>query len=205
MEYINYDSLQTGDIVLFSNKNHDIQSYISSLIKYFTSSQYNHIGMIVRDPDFTENPLKGIYIWQSSFEPTPDPQDGKIKIGVQLTKLEQCFKNEGNVVNIVRRVNCPKEFFSKDNLKEVHKVVYDKPYDFHPEDWIGALIKKDPEPQKTDRFWCSALVGYIYTKCGLLDEKTNWSILRPSDFALASENLNFNHDCSLENKEYRLK
>ena len=27
-----------------------------------------------------------------------------------------------------------------------------------------AFFRKDGEPQKTDRFWCSALVGYIYTR-----------------------------------------
>ena len=44
---------------------------ISLLITYFTDSEYSHIGMIVRDPDFTEKPLKGIYLWQSSYEGTP--------------------------------------------------------------------------------------------------------------------------------------
>ena len=49
----------------------------------------------------------------------------------------------------------------------------------------GLYLEMDAKPQKTDRFWCSALVGYIYTKCGLLDEKTDWSILRPSDFFIS--------------------
>ena len=41
---------------------------------------------------------------------------------------------------------------------------------------LEVIIVYD-DPQKTDRFWCSALCGFIYTKCGLLDPKTDWSIL----------------------------
>ena len=37
----------------------------------------------------------------------------------------------------------------------------------------------------------SALVGYIYTKCGILKSDTDLSILRPSDFSIMSEHLKF--------------
>ena len=58
-------------------------------------------------------------------------------------------------------------------------------------DWINAFFKRDSEPQKTSRFWCAALVGYIYTKVGILDKDTDWSILTPNDFSLSGENLKF--------------
>ena len=45
--------------------------------------------------------------------------------------------------------------------------------------------------QNTKRFWCSALVGYIYTKCGILSESTEWSCLSPADFSSNSEDLAF--------------
>ena len=70
-------------------------------------------------------------------------------------------------------------------------------------DW--ALFRKDGEPQKTDRFWCSALIGYIYTKCGILKADTDWSILRPSDFSLDGELLNFNEGFSLSVEETRIQ
>ena len=72
-------------------------------------------------------------------------------------------------------------------------------------DWIEAFLQKDSKPQKTDRFWCSALVGYIYTKCGLLNEKTDWTILRPSDFSLSGENLKFINGNKLENREIMIQ
>ena len=60
--------------------------------------------------------------------------------------------------------------------------------------------EKDENPQKTSRFWCSALVGYIYTSCGLLNEETDWSILRPSDFSIEGQNLILNNNVKLDDK-----
>ena len=73
-----------------------------------------------------------------------------------------------------------------------------------PQDWIQALFRKDNNPQKTNRFWCSALVAYIYTKCGVLNENTDWSIVRPSDFSLMGENLKFNKNYKLSDEETKI-
>ena len=37
--------------------------------------------------------LKGYYVWESGWEGTPDPQDGKVKFGVQITPFEEIFQN----------------------------------------------------------------------------------------------------------------
>ena len=68
-----------------------------------------------------------------------------------------------------------------------------------PRDWIRALLRIDNKPQKTDRFWCSALIGYIYTKCGILNPDTDWSIMSPSDFSIETNNLNYLGENKLEN------
>ena len=46
--------------------------------------------------------------------------------------------------------------------------------------WIGY------NPRKTDKFYCSSLVAYIYTELGLLDKNTRWTDIFPSYFS--SEN-----------------
>ena len=56
------NNFNTGDLLLF---NYDSFSFISWIIKIFTNSQYTHIGMIVKDPEFTNPPLKGIFVWES--------------------------------------------------------------------------------------------------------------------------------------------
>ena len=175
------------------------------MIKCCTHSNYSHIAMVLKDPSFIDPPLKGLYVWESGWEGQPDPQDGKVKLGVQITPLEEVLSDFGNSIIISRQIECSNSIFTDDKLKEIHDVVYNKPYDIVPRDWVEALLRKDSHPQKTDRFWCSALVGYIYTKCGVLDPTTDWSILRPSDFSLDGEELNFINNCMLSNIETRIK
>ena len=201
--------LKTGDLILFGGKRNYKSwiSYFSSFVKYTTSSFVTHVGVILKDPTFLNKALKGTYVWESGWEGTPDPQDGKIKLGVQITPLEEIIKssNELNISLLVRPINYSGESpFNYTKLKEIHEAVYDKPYDIVPKDWIEALLRKDPDPQKTDRFWCSALVGYIYTKAGILKADTDWSILRPSDFSLESEFLNINEGFSFEACETKI-
>jgi len=203
-------TLKTGDIILFGGKRNYSSwiSFFSSFVKYTTSSFITHVGFVLKDPTFLNKSLKGIYLWESSWEGTPDPQDGKIKLGVQITPLEEIIKDSKklNITLLVRRINYKNKQnpFTNDKLKEIHNIVYDKPYDIVPKDWINALLRRDNNPQKTNRFWCSALVGYMYTKCGILDQNTDWSIMRPSDFSLESEDLKFREDYSLELSEIKL-
>ena len=77
--------LKTGDLLLFDNKGGGIMGIFSSLIKKITKSDISHIAMVLKDPDFIDPPLKGIYVRESNYEGKPDPQDGTIKFGVQIT------------------------------------------------------------------------------------------------------------------------
>ena len=166
--------LKTGDIILFNNQSGGFFEYLADMIRYGTHSNYTHIGFIIKDPTFISPNLKGIYVWESGWEGEPDPQDDKIKLGVQLTPIEEILKHfEGSKASF-RKIKYENNPFTEEKLLEVHKVVYEKPYDIMPQDWIQALFRKDNNPQKTSRFWCSALVAYIYTKCGVLNEKTDW-------------------------------
>mgnify|MGYP001175870852 FL=1 len=199
--------LKTGDILLFDYEAGGIFGLFTRLIQYFTKSKFSHVAMVLKDPSFIHPSLKGYYIWESSWEGKPDPQDGKIKLGVQITPFDEIYEHykEKKSSIYVRRVNCNPELFNDSKLKEIHDVVYNKPYDIVPKDWLEAIERKDSDPQKTDRFWCSALVGYIYTKAGLIDEKTDWSVLRASDFSLEYKDiLTFNEGCSLEDKETQI-
>ena len=199
---MNLSDLKTGDLILCVNKKKSgLFGAFTSMIQWGTHSNYTHTGMILKDPEFIHPSLKGLYIWESSEEKNPDPQDGKMKIGVQITPLLElldAYKNRGHV--FYRSIECPDSCFSNENLKAVHDVVYNKPYDINPIDWVEAFLQVDFNPQKKDRFWCSALVGCIYTKCGLLQKNTDWSIMTPNDLSLSGENLNWNNNCSLKNE-----
>ena len=177
-------NLNTGDILLFDYEGGGSMGIFSWLIKKATKSNITHVGMVLKDPVFINPSLKGYYVWESGWEGTPDPQDGKVKFGVQITPFEEIFQNykKKNGKIYVRRVTCPINLFTTEKLLQIHEIVYDKIYDIIPTDWIEAAFRRDDNPQKTSRFWCSALVGYIYTQCGCLHPGTDWSIIRPSDF-----------------------
>ena len=156
---------------------------------------------VLRDPVWIDSELKGLYLWESSYEGTPDPQDGKIKLGVEVTPIEQVFSERYDSSIWCRRINSPNDKFTVYNLMKTHSIVYDKPYDFHPGDWIEAFIRKDKNPQKTERYFCSALAAMIYTECDILKKDTDWSIVRPSDFDIESTNndkyIHFQEQCFL--------
>lgn len=184
------DKLKTGDIILFTSNAKGIWGLISDMIQWGTDSKFTHSAMVLKDPTFIHPTLKGLYVWESGWEGKPDPQDGKIKLGVQITPLRdiiELYKKEGGEC-YYRSIDCDPECFSVDNLKHIHDIVYNKPYDICPFDWIEAYMRKDPNPQNTERFWCSSFIGYIYTKCGILENDLDWSILRPSDFSLEYDN-----------------
>jgi cell wall-associated NlpC family hydrolase len=200
------DNLKTGDLLLFSESGHGFMHMLSSLIKWCTHSSYTHVAMVLKDPSFIHPSLRGTFVWESSWEGTPDPQDGKIKLGVQITPLAEilrAYKKTGRV--FLRKIITDTNSFAEANLAEIHKTVYDKPYDIVPKDWIEALFQVDDKPQKTNRFWCSALVGYIYAKCGILQADTDWSILRPCDFGIEAEKLDYAGESKLESIETRIQ
>ena len=200
-------NLKTGDILLFDYEGGGPMGFFSWLIKKATRSNITHVAMVLKDPVFINPVLKGYYVWESGWEGTPDPQDGMVKFGVQITPFEEIFqsykKDKGKIY--VRRVTCPIDLFTTEKLSQIHEIVYNKIYDIIPRDWIEAAFRRDDNPQKTSRFWCSALVGYIYTKCGLLKPDTDWSNLRASEFSVEYDNnIKFINGASLDNTEIQI-
>ncbi len=194
----NFDSLKTGDILLFVErpKNYFMRLF-NWAIATATSSPYSHTAVVLRDPTFIHPTLKGLFIWESSWETTPDPQDDKVKLGVQITPFYQFLKNFCGQI-YVRRLVKGRDLIKPERLNHIHRVVYCKPYDLHIKDWIQAWKREDSEPQKTDRFWCSALVAYILVGLGFLPDKTDWSVIRPEDLSSHSNYLTFCDCCQYE-------
>ena len=108
--------------------------------------------MVVKNPDFLENGKTckdGLYFWESSWEGLniKDINDNKSKLGVQIVPLKEILYNNKDVCDFyVRKLN--NHSFNNDDLKKINDVVYNKPYDLYPKDWINALLKRDPTPQK---------------------------------------------------------
>lgn len=192
-----FDSLQTGDIILFeqTHANSWPIRLLDGIIRGATHSGFTHVAFVLRDPTFIHPTLKGLYIWESGWEGKPDPQDDKVKLGVQITPLHEYLQNfNGNVY--VRHLTHGKECVTHEVLNDIHGVVYDKPYDIHVKDWVQAWLRCDSEPQKTDRFWCSAFVSYILVCIGFLEDSLDWSIVRPCDLSSTSNYISLLSKCT---------
>ena len=199
--------LKPGDLLLCDDLEYKSWGLLSWLIKFATKSDFSHVGMIVVDPEFTDVSLKGTYVWTSGISDVPDPEDNTKKFGVQFVPYDHFIKTYSGKI-YVRRIEFEnieeyKKIFNFEKLKEIHKVVYDKPYDIVVTDWIEAYCKKDPHPQKTSRFFCSAFIGYIYTKLSLLDAGLDWSILYPSYFSSENKTFSLHHNATLT-KEHQI-
>jgi len=168
------EELKTGDILLFNeHPNNIFMGILDYLIKICTNSSYSHSAIVIRDPPWLEE--KGVYVWESTYHGNPDPQDGKIKFGVQITPITRYTEDYPGIVTIyVRKCSAP-ELWTLKILNEIHDTVYCKPYDIYPQDWLEALIQIDLFKPRTTRFFCSALVAYIILRVGIIDPSTNWT------------------------------
>ena len=176
--------LQTGDLILFRGT-----SWISTILEYVGKSKYSHIGIVIKNPRFlNENLEDGLYLLDSSFGSSPDVEDGRIKYGVQLHKLDDILAQCSPKSVYVRKITATRDQAFYEKFAQVHKDVYDKPYDLHICVWIEAKLNMDaPIPVNTvwrwtNRFWCSALVSYIYCKVGWISE-CNWGIIAPREYS----------------------
>ena len=197
MSLSRFSELQTGDIILVNNQSSSwVWSSFDWIIRSATSSPYSHVAMVVRDPTWLNPSLKGLYLWESSYNGTKDPQDGLVKVGVQLTPFHEFLDGfKGKIY--WRKLEKGRHLITPKLLKTIHETVYMKPYDCRINDWYNAWSRKDSEPQKTDRFWCSALVAYFLVQFKFLDDKTDWSIIRPDDLSSGTQYLDFNRDICL--------
>lgn len=70
-----------------------------------------------------------------------------------------------------------------DKLTKIHEIIHDKPYDTDPLDLIRVELRIDlGDCRKTNEFFCSALVAFIYTQLGFLPTDTQWDLVLPKDF-----------------------
>lgn len=85
------DQLQTGDVVLFSGR-----GFFSWLIQVFTNSNWSHVGMVVKLPEYDT-----VLLFESTtLSKTKGFFTGKTKEGVQLVSLSSRIKDYNGKVAI---------------------------------------------------------------------------------------------------------
>lgn len=179
-KFVNFNELDDLDIVFF----HGTGYWFSYIIEWFTGSPISHVGIILKDPTYINPNFKGTYILESGIEPFPDAENNKYKFGVQINSLDEVL-DKLNGYSFVRKLEgCTLDKkIIKNKLKIIHDLVHDKPYDYLPTDLLNALLKVDhSDTHKLNKFFCSALVAYVYTKMGILPSDFEWSLTLPRFF-----------------------
>lgn len=166
--------LETGDLILFEDTS---GFFFSSLIKFFTKSKYTHCGIILKSPTYINPNLTGIYLLESGYEDFNDSEENTKKFGVQIIDFNKKL-NEYNghiwIRKLLKRDNI------EDIIKEYHPLIHNKEYDYNIFDLVKVIIKDPNNEQRTKSFFCSALVCYLYTQCGLLPSTTKWDMDTPN-------------------------
>ena len=92
-----YDTLKTGDLIIFSGNN----NIISCAVKIALWSKWTHIGIVVRDPDFliAHDKKKGLYLLNSDWPYEKDIETVTKRNGVQLVDLRKKIESyDGHIV-----------------------------------------------------------------------------------------------------------
>ena len=193
---MDFSNFKTGDIILF----HGTNSYIASFIEYFTGSQFSHVGIVLKNPKFIDPAISdGYYLLESGLEDFPDSEDDMKKFGVQIVPLRKKLESYSGTY-CVRHLECERDDKFYDKISMIHECIHNQPYDLCISDWIKAYFDWPcGNVQKTNTFWCSALVCFVYVKMGFLPQTIDWTLVRPSYFN--QNNLPLSN-CTLTNIEW---
>jgi hypothetical protein len=155
------DTFSTGDIILFNGN-----GFISDVIERVTHSEWSHVGMVVKDPDYLIQtpPTKGLFLFESDIPASTDPcididtgrvcsqanscvsgrpgtsTSGERLRGVSLVHLKERIEQyDGGVA--YRKLNWDKTESEINNMfKIVYNTTYHKKYDVNPLDLIDPLV-----------------------------------------------------------------
>lgn len=173
-------NLDDFDILLFRGQNY----WFSYIVEYFTWSDFSHVGIFLNGATEIKPGLTKPLMFESGYERIPDAIEDRIKWGVQISDLQKVVDNyDGKVY--YRKLNISEELRqkAKEGLAAVYQKIAEAPYDYNLCDLMRAEFDIDVgDVQKTDEFFCSALVAYVYAKLGLLSPQTAWDLITPKDF-----------------------
>ena len=78
------ESLETGDLILFSGN----VGVVDMIIKFFTWSKWTHVGIVLKDPTYISEELKGHYLLECGYN-SFENVDHNTRYGVQLVDLKE--------------------------------------------------------------------------------------------------------------------
>jgi len=191
-----YETLITGDIILFGYNN----SIISNLVQIATSSVWTHVGIVIKNPDFlinSEGIIDGLFLLNSDGQYEKDIETNEPKFGVQLVDLRKKIENyDGLIVaRHLLKINETHTIIENKKRNEMfttaYQSIFGKSYDYIPLNLLITIFHSRGyefadnwiNNRHTDYLFCSAMVTYIYTITGIMDKHTKWSLYTPDFFS----------------------
>lgn len=180
------DQMETGDLLLF----HGAGFWFSYVVEWATWSEFSHIGMILKDPTYIRSDLKGIYMLESGTEKFPDAVEHKIHYGVQVVSMEKLMENYcGRVYfkKLERPAVKPVNEGVANSFDQVVQFVWNKIEDLPYDDNLWDLMRVEfglnwGDMHRNNKFFCSALVTFLYERFGLFKKEVNWDLILPEDY-----------------------
>lgn len=176
----NLKDLETGDVMLF----HGEGFWFSWVVEWATWSEFSHVATVLKDPTYLDPKLKGLYILESGEEKFPDAIEHKLHFGVQVVNLEKVIEYYTGKV-FYRKLNVTPETRSQfpTELKRIWDEIKDRPYDDNIWDLLRIEFGLDwGNMDRTNKFFCSALVTFCYERFGILSLDIPWDLITPEDF-----------------------
>lgn len=186
VDWRNYvDQMETGDLLLF----HGAGYWFSYVVEWATWSEFSHIGMILKDPTWIREDLKGIYMLESGTEKFPDAVEHKIHYGVQVVSIEKLMEFYCGRVYFKKlvRPNKIESIGVAESFDSVIQYVWNKIEDIPYDDNLWDLMRTEfgikwGDMHRTNKFFCSALVTFLYDRFGLFQTELDWDMILPEDY-----------------------
>jgi hypothetical protein len=127
----------------------------------------------------------GDYVLHSGYGKSEE--SGQMFYGVHLEKLQDVIKQYPTGGVDIRIVHARRGIYFYEKLKQIHQNIHARPYDTNLLDWISAVCRKRIVSvpgwyRNTHRFWCSALVSYVYEELDWVSD-IDWTLVSPGELA----------------------
>lgn len=174
-------SLKTGDIILFSGK-----GAFSAGIKWFTNSQWSHVGMVLNLPEYDS-----VMLWESTtLSNIKDAETGVQHRGVQLVYLSDRVRQyNGDIRYRKLKANITPKMIN--DLMQFRKSVRGRAYEENKlellksayDGWFGDNQKD------LSSLFCSELVAESYYAMGLMKQPPPSNEYTPADWSSKNKKL----------------
>lgn len=197
-------NMNTGDLLIFHGT-----SWYSYLIEWFGGSRISHVGVYLHHPERIDGLLTGPlalksptdqYVMHSAYGRSAET--GEYIFGVHIEPFEDVVAVYGKSNVWVRKIHAKRDEDFYTRLVDAHTCLHAKPYDLTLVDWLQAEIRlkysdhfrpiMDRWVHRTDRFWCSAMVTYLFVRLNWVFPNVDWTFVTPYELTEAGTTLRWN-------------